>query len=127
MVPYTLGIFAPITIPLTNSIKPGAQIFSHIAQLYECYHIQTAKGVSLQTQHLNMVGGVSGMIMCLLIPPKSVMTYFLYINSMFQAVSLYAMAIHYDSYSFCGQMVKSKTSSHHSDDEVEPMLGDANV
>ena len=130
LIPYFLGVLAPITIPMTNSIKPGAQIFSHIAQLWECYRIKTAKGVSLQTQHLNMVGGVSGMVMCIMIVPKSTMTYFLYINSMFQAVSLYMMAFYYDNYTFGLPSQKSKATPTKlllNNDEVEPMLGDANV
>eukprot|EP00483_Globobulimina_turgida_P013502 UN13527 len=77
LLPFIIGTTFPFTIPFTNSIKPGAQIFSHIPQLYVCYQLKTASGVSLKTQHLNMVGGISGMIMCIIIEPKSAMTYFL--------------------------------------------------
>lgn len=100
LIPYILGILLPSTIIFTNTIKPGAQIFSHIPQLILIYELKTANGVSLQTQHLNMFGGICGLIMCYLIPPKSNMTYFLYINSMFQALSLYFFAILYDGYTF---------------------------
>ena len=132
IIPYLFGVILPFTIPLTNSIKPGAQIFSHIPQLWVCYQLKTAQGVSLKTQHLNMIGGIAGMIMCIIIEPKSTMTYFLYINSMFQAISLYIFAIIYDNYAFCFTVPKSKepkTATHLllSTDEIEPMLGDANV
>eukprot|EP01084_Bolivina_argentea_P249077 416816_1 len=130
-IPYLLGLLSPSTIPLTNSIKPGAQIFSHIPQLYVCYQLKTASGVSLKTQHLNMIGGLAGMIMCIIIEPKSTMTYFLYINSMFQAISLYIVAIIYDNYTFCFPSPKSKLPRTTADvllaDEIEPILGDANV
>eukprot|EP00484_Ammonia_sp_Unknown_P018325 CAMPEP_0197036060 /NCGR_PEP_ID=MMETSP1384-20130603/13673_1 /TAXON_ID=29189 /ORGANISM="Ammonia sp." /LENGTH=243 /DNA_ID=CAMNT_0042466189 /DNA_START=115 /DNA_END=846 /DNA_ORIENTATION=- len=132
MIPYMLGNVMPSTIALTNSIKPGAQIFSHIPQLWVCYNLKTAQGVSLKTQHLNMIGGVAGLIMCFIIEPKSIMTYFLYINSMFQAISLYLVAIVYDNYSFCFTVPKSKAPRTSElllskKEEIEPMLGDANV
>lgn len=133
LIPYFMGQLLPSTIPLTNMIKPGAQVFSHIPQLWLCYQRKTAQGVSLKTQHLNMVGGVAGMIMCIIITPKSKMTYFLYINSMFQAISLYFVAFVYDNYTFCiPHQAKTKpgpraSSIGFSPDEVEPMLGDANV
>mmetsp|Transcript_75650 Transcript_75650/g.67863 ORF Transcript_75650/g.67863 Transcript_75650/m.67863 type:complete len:241 (+) Transcript_75650:96-818(+) len=129
LIPYFMGQLLPSTIPLTNMIKPGAQVFSHIPQLYVCYQKKTAGGVSLKTQHLNMIGGVAGLIMCIIIEPKSKMTYFLYINSMFQAITLYFVAIVYDNYTFCIPPQKSKAprTSGFNQDEVEPMLGDANV
>ena len=68
--PYFLGTISPITINFTNSIKPGAQIFSHIPQLLLCWNLKTTQGVSLDTQHLNMVGGLCGLIMCFLIETK---------------------------------------------------------
>lgn len=131
-IPLLLGILLPSSIALSNSIKPGAQIFSHIFQLKKCYDLKSAQGVSLKTQHLNMFGGAAGIIMCILIEPKSTMTYFLYSNSMFQAISLYIVAIVYDNYSFCFPTKKLKRPRTAKDillneDEIEPMLGDANV
>ena len=129
-IPLILGVILPSTIPLTNLIKPGAQIFSHIPQLYLCWQLRTAQGVSLKTQHLNVIGGAAGMIMCILIPPKSFMTYFLYINSMFQAISLYVVAVLFDNYSFCfgpSKTIKSPNLTIINNDEVEPMLGYDNV
>lgn len=96
VIPLFLGTVAPFTMYLTNMIKPGAQVMSHIPQLHLCYKLKTTSGVSLKTQHLNMIGGVCGLIMCFIIPPKSTMTYFLYTNSMLQAISLYILAFMYD-------------------------------
>ena len=70
LIPLFLGRLFPFTIAFTNSIKPGAQIMSHIPQLLLCWNLKTTQGVSLDTQHLNMVGGVCGLIMCFLITPK---------------------------------------------------------
>eukprot|EP01084_Bolivina_argentea_P230601 389039_1 len=127
IVPFIWGITLPATISITNLIKPGAQIFSHIPQLWVCYQLKTAQGVSLKTQHLNMIGGLAGIIMCIIITPKSKMTYFLYINSMFQAISLYCVAVAYDNYRLCleGQKSKLRITSLNSPprDELTPMLG----
>ncbi len=61
--PLVIGVQLPQSVLFTNMIKPGAQIFSHIPQLYLCYQLKTTQGVSLNTQHLNMVGGTAGIIL----------------------------------------------------------------
>ena len=94
--PYFLGVTMPGTIALTNSIKPACQLLSHWPQLMLCYKLKTTAGVSLTTQHLNMTGGMLGLWMCYIIPPKSYFTYTLYLNSMFQALSIYFLYFMYD-------------------------------
>lgn len=76
--------------------KPLSQIISHIPQLVECYRLKSTRGCSLATQHLNLVCGVCGLYLCLVIPPKTMWTYLLYANAVFQALSIYAMHIYYD-------------------------------
>ncbi|KAH3761338.1 PQ loop repeat family protein [Pelomyxa schiedti] len=95
-VPIFLGLVFPQTIPYTSSIKPLTQLISHIPQLVECYKLKTTLGCSLFSQVLNFIGGVLGVYMCLVIPPKSPTTYLLYINSIVQATSLFGMAWWYD-------------------------------
>ena len=70
LLPYVMGSVMPWSIALTNTIKPGAQVLSHIPQLYLCWQKKTTSGVSLPTQHLNVIGGLSGLMMCFLVPPK---------------------------------------------------------
>jgi len=97
-IPYLIGKFFPESLPFTNTIKPITQILSHLPQLKVCYDIKTTSGVSMLSQHFNIIGGILGVYMCFVIPPVSAMTYLIYFNSIFQAVSLYALAIYYDFY-----------------------------
>jgi len=60
LVPATLGIAWPESMTVTNGIKPLAQILSHLPQLLECARLRTTQGVSLASQHLNFVGGLTG-------------------------------------------------------------------
>lgn len=120
-------------------------IHSHLPQMKVCYDLRTTSGVSLLSQHFNLIGGLLGIYstfsfsfflpsffllfysilffsllsffyfvfvlfsfindklliivaVCLIIPPVSQMTYLIYGNSIFQAVSLYAMAFYFDFY-----------------------------
>jgi len=95
IVPYLLARFAPASIAITNSVKPISQVMSHLPQLRVCYQLRTTSGVSMLSQHLNILGGVAGLVMCLVIRPKSIATYLIYANSIAQAVSLYAMFVYY--------------------------------
>ncbi len=53
--------------------------------------------MSLLSQHLNFLGGLLGIYMCWVIPPKSPMTWLLYSNSIGQALTLYAAFVWYDT------------------------------
>ena len=97
VVPYMLSQWLPVTMLLTNYIKPVSQIASHIPQLLECRRLRTASGVSLWSQHLNFLGGLGGIYMCWMIPPRSPMPWLLYVFSVLQAVTLYAAWLYYDS------------------------------
>ena len=74
------------------------QIMSHLPQLYETYTRRTSEGVSLLAQHLNLMGGLSGVFMYSIIPPKSFYTYLVYFTSLIQAISLYALAVYFDGW-----------------------------
>ena len=74
------------------------QILSHLPQLYETYTRRSSEGVSLITQHLNLLGGLAGVYMYSIIPPKSLSTYLVYFTSLLQAVSLYALAVYFDGW-----------------------------
>jgi len=100
LIPVALGVWFPATMIVTNSIKPITQILSHLPQLRVCYELKTTSGVSLTSQHLNFVGGIAGLYMCLIIPPVYWTTYLIYVNSILQAVTLYIMAFYYDG--ICG-------------------------
>ncbi len=97
VVPYFLSQWLPVTMLLTNYIKPVSQIASHIPQLLECRRLRTAAGVSLWSQHLNFLGGIGGLYMCYIIPPRSLMPWLLYFFSVLQASTLYAVWLYYDS------------------------------
>lgn len=84
-------------------VKPISQLISHIPQLVECCKKKTTKGVSLSSQHLNLFCGIFGMYMCFFIPPKTFWTYVLYINSLFQAISIYVCAIIFDGHRYFGK------------------------
>ncbi|KAL0481458.1 hypothetical protein AKO1_011226 [Acrasis kona] len=96
LLPLVLGLLLPSSIFFTNTIKPICQVMSHLPQLYETYNRKSTEGLSLTTQHLNLLGGLAGIYMYSIVPPVSYMTYLVYINSMFQAISLYSMAFYYD-------------------------------
>lgn len=97
VVPYLLAVIAPATMSLTNFVKPVSQVASHIPQLLECRKWRTTAGVALMSQHMNFIGGILGIYMCYVIPPKSVMPWLLYINSLLQASTLYFAWFWYDS------------------------------
>eukprot|EP00007_Cunea_sp_BSH-02190019_P000675 CAMPEP_0174243174 /NCGR_PEP_ID=MMETSP0417-20130205/30652_1 /TAXON_ID=242541 /ORGANISM="Mayorella sp, Strain BSH-02190019" /LENGTH=488 /DNA_ID=CAMNT_0015322645 /DNA_START=214 /DNA_END=1676 /DNA_ORIENTATION=- len=106
MLPIWLAIYFPGSVVWTSSIKPLCQVLSHLPQLKACYDIRSTKGVSLVTQHLNILGGLLGLVMCFLIPPKVSTTTLLYVFSFLQALSIYVMAIYYDGIShFFGRSV----------------------
>jgi len=96
IVPVALAHVAPHTMSLTSSIKPLAQVFSHVPQLAECVRMRSTSGCSLGTQHLNAAGGLAGLLMCYLRPPQSIFTTMLYVNSLGQALSLYYLYFLYD-------------------------------
>eukprot|EP01112_Ceratiomyxa_fruticulosa_P016234 TRINITY_DN4870_c1_g1_i1.p1 TRINITY_DN4870_c1_g1~~TRINITY_DN4870_c1_g1_i1.p1 ORF type:complete len:228 (-),score=14.54 TRINITY_DN4870_c1_g1_i1:71-754(-) len=95
LLPYVLGIYLPDSITFTNYVKPITQIMSHIPQLKVCYDLKSTSGVAMLSQHLNLIGGLFGLYMCIINPPKTPTTYLIYLNSCFQALSLYAMALYY--------------------------------
>ena len=70
----------------------ATQIISHLPQLAECYQLRTTVGVSLISQHINFVGGLAGVYMCFLLKTNASTT-LLYLNSIFQAVSIYLLAL----------------------------------
>lgn len=97
IVPYCFVLWAPATMVYSNYFKPLSQVGSHIPQMLECKRLKTTSGVSLMSQHLNFFGGFLGMYMCWFIPPRSPMPWLLYINSVLQSSSVYALWLWYDS------------------------------
>lgn len=61
VVPLILGIMFPQSLYYTSLMKPISQILSHLPQLYVTYVERSSEGVSLFTQHLNILGGLSGL------------------------------------------------------------------
>jgi PQ loop repeat len=110
LLPLVLGRSWPETMTLTNGIKPLAQVASHVPQLLLCWRLKSTAGVSMMTQHLNIAGGLLGLFMCVVIPPVSATTYLIYINSMFQAVSLYALGLKFHGTIF--QVQAGSTGGH---------------
>jgi uncharacterized protein with PQ loop repeat len=100
ILPIFMGFYFPETMYFTNSIKPFTQVISHLPQLKVCWQLKTTNGVSLTSQHLNFVGGIAGLYMCLVLPPVHSTTYLIYVNSILQALSLYALAVYYDGWLF---------------------------
>lgn len=96
LVPLVLITVYPETQALTNSIKPLTQIGSHLTQLRVFFQRKTCDGVSLDSQHINLLGASLGYFMCLVLTPKNTSTWFLYYNSFFQASTFYAVVIYYD-------------------------------
>jgi uncharacterized protein with PQ loop repeat len=96
LAPMLLGSLAPSTMALTSAIKPLTQLISHFPQLVECCRVRSTRGMSMLTQHLNAAGGFAGLYMCMAIEPNSPTIYFLYVNSIFQAFSIYTLCIFFD-------------------------------
>lgn len=93
LLPLVLGKVWPESMLVTNMVKPLAQVASHLPQLMLCWRIRSTSGVSMMTQHFNIIGGVLGLFMLWVTPPVSFTTYLIYVNSMFQALSLYALGM----------------------------------
>jgi len=93
--PAFLGLYYPSTMAFTSYAKPITQVLSHLPQLLECIRLSTTAGVSMASQHLNCFGGFAGLFMCFLIPTTSRAIVLMYCNSIFQAGSIYLLAIYY--------------------------------
>jgi len=98
--PYYLASVHPNSVRFTDFVKPACQIISHIPQLIQCIKLRSTLGVSMLGQHLNFLGCFLGMIMCYLQSISSFMTWLIYFNSGFQAISLYMVAIWYHEMRF---------------------------
>ena len=122
-IPLLLVLFLPGTIYYTDLIKPICQIASHIPQVVECIKLHTTKGFSLFGQHLNFIGAILGILMCFMINEQNIKTKLLYYNSLFQALSIYALAIYYNEWRFIDKK-SNKYSSELSDlvEEEDPFL-----
>jgi len=130
--PWTIGRLSPLPgscwfalVVYTNSIKPIGQILSHLPQLYVCYKLRSTSGVSMLTQHLNLIGGITGVssipwfwlfwlswVVTLLIKIKTIASFLIYFFSTLQALSLYALAWKFDgweSINFSLQSILSET------------------
>ncbi len=97
IIPIILSNLSRNTLIFTNSVKPVSQIASHLAFLYEIYLYKSTKGISILSQHLNLIGGFFGMYMLSIIPAKSKWTYFTYFNSLFQAFTTYISCFIYNN------------------------------
>lgn len=95
LIPYSLT-FIPGTVAITNTFKPITQITSHVTQLLEFWKLQSTEGYSLTSQHYNWIGGWAGMYMCYVNSPPSTSTWFLYINSLIQAGTVFLAVIYFD-------------------------------
>ena len=101
VIPLVTCVFFPSLITYTDLVKPICQITSHLPQLSQCVQLKSTLGVSMFGQHLNFLGCVLGLIMCHLSGREPLMTWLLYYNSGFQALSLYFLAIWYHEMRFC--------------------------
>ncbi|KAF0975069.1 hypothetical protein FDP41_005822 [Naegleria fowleri] len=98
LVPLVTGYMYPNTIPYTNLIKPVSQIVSHIPQIIVTWEARSTEGVSLISQHLNLLGGICGVFMYSVFTPKSFFTRLVYWNSLLQALSIYFLAVYFDGW-----------------------------
>ena len=71
-------------------MKPAAQVASHVPLLLEVYR-SGPQGVSLATQHLNVVGALLGFVMLWVLPPVSSAVWLIYLNSLLQALTMYGL------------------------------------
>lgn len=122
LIPFLLAKYYPESLPVTDYIKPITQIISHIPQLQQCIKLGTTLGCSLVGQHINMVGAFFGLMMCQLNNEKSTKMWLLYLNSIFQAVSLYILAILYNEMRFCD--VTKKIRSDNIIEDEQDLLND---
>ncbi|KAJ4459482.1 putative transmembrane protein [Paratrimastix pyriformis] len=90
LIPYVCGTLLPASIPFTYGIKPATQIASHLPQLLLCFRTHSTQGISRLSQHLNLIGGIAGLVSLWLTPRLvSRISYLTYFNSVMQAVTLY--------------------------------------
>ncbi|KAG2392617.1 hypothetical protein C9374_011342 [Naegleria lovaniensis] len=98
LLPIITGYMYPNSIPYTNLIKPVSQIVSHIPQIIVTWEDRSTEGVSLISQHLNLLGGICGVFMYSVFTPKSFFTRLVYWNSLLQALSIYFLAVYFDGW-----------------------------
>lgn len=112
LVPWALASLWPASVGVTYVAKPIAQVVSHVPQLVLCVRERSTRGVSMSTQHLNFGGGVAGLLMLWLLRRHvSFWSYMLYVNSMLQALTLYACYFVYSNRAGGGDgKVKTGTS-----------------
>ena len=92
-IPVLLLSFAiPESRQFTTGLKPVSQIVGHLLLLHECTRIRSIRGISLISHGQNLLGGCSGMLALLLVPPKSSWTPLLYVNSTAQATSIFFLS-----------------------------------
>jgi hypothetical protein len=113
-VPVFLSYY-PESIEITNSIKPLAQIASHLAALLVVWNIKSCAGLSLTSQHMNLLGGLLGCYMLWIIPPKSIWTWFSYANSLFQAGTTYIAYVIFDK--AANTKVKDTSNKHNNNNK----------
>ena len=59
-----LTALVPSSIKFTKWINPATQVVCYVPYIWVMVQNGTTRGVSLLGQHLNMIGGVLGMLMC---------------------------------------------------------------
>lgn len=108
VVPFLLAYLFPESMQFTNIIKPAAQIVSLIPQIVESARSRTTRGISMLSQHLNAVGGIFGIVMCIITPPVSMTTYIIYLNSLIQSLAIYFLAFFFGELSPASAIEESK-------------------
>lgn len=90
----------PSTITLTQWILPSFSLISYIPFLYTCYTAGTTLGISVFAQHLNFLGSILGLLMCLLAHTCTFVNWCFYLIGVIQASMVYIVAIHFHEMRF---------------------------
>ena len=98
-VPGIVLTFAyPQSISVTKWFYSATQVICYFPYIITLISHGSTLGISLFGQHLNFLGAICGILMCCLTVESDIVTWFFYIFSFLQAVSVFLLAMSYDEY-----------------------------
>lgn len=93
-----LTTLVPSSIKFTRWINPATQVICYLPYIWVIIESGTTKGISLLGQHLNMFGGVLGMLMCAISCRCDEIGWLYYLFSLIQAGSVFMIAMSFGEF-----------------------------
>lgn len=90
--------FYPDTIKITKWFNAATQVGCYIPYVLLCIKTKTTRGVSMFGQHLNFVGSIFGMLMCMITCDCDAIAWLFYIIGLFQSMAVFMVAIKFGEF-----------------------------